>query len=234
MVEQLMDALCAVREALDIPEGASARAAQIRSKALSARAGRVVTLLRACVASEDLVGEVAELRAWVAANPVAYVTVEQASAGLSDAPPDDDRTYTPPGGVLALPRDGLPAWVGPSYLARLWRVSPRTVTWWADNGLLTCSWEGGSRRFARLAIEEFARDAIPVRLLRPGTVVQHPDWAEGMPVRIVLVEQAEGALWNVSYRLHSDETRGSGTELVTALARASRLVLRYPARKAEQ
>lgn len=230
MSEQLMDVLSVVREALDVPQGASAAGARIRGKVLNARADRVVALLTACAGGDDVADGVAELRGWLARNPIRYVTVEQARDGAVAVPPQEFRTYVEPGSVLPLPRGELPPWVGPSYLAKLWSVHPAKVTRWADAGLLTASWRGSSRRFSREAVLEFVRYAIPVRLLEHGMVVQHPDWADGMPVWIGAATVGERQLWHVVYRVYGGAD-SSRTYEAAAPCRGTRMVLRYPITK---
>lgn len=233
MSEQLMDALGAVRDALDIPEGASAAAERIRGKVLRTRAEQVIGLLEACTGGEDVAAGVADLRAWLTKNPIRYVTAEQAWDSIVAESPREFRTYVGPGSVLPLPCGGLPAWVGASYLARLWGVHRRTVTKWADGGLLTAAWLGAARRFSREAVQDFARYAINVALVKPGMVVQHPEWADGMPVRIVSAAVGHRQLWQVTYSISSDGASSAALEAAPP-CRGNRMVLRYPAKTAAQ
>lgn len=231
--EQLLDVLHAVRDALDIPQGASAAGQRIRGKVLRERADQVVALLQACTAGQnaagDVAGSVAGLRTYLARNPIRYVTVEQAAeAAAAPEPPVQALTRVSPGSALPLPRGGLPPWVGPSYLAKLWKVRPGTVVRWADTGLLRAQWQGRSRRFSREDVQEFVRYAISVWMLTPRMVVQHPEWADGMPVRIVSAAELDDARWQVTYRLAAGQASPRPVEAAPP-CQGSRMVLRYPA-----
>ena len=57
---------------------------------------------------------------------------------------------------------GLPedeAYLGPGEAARLLDVSPKTVSRWADKGLIPCvTTLGGHRRFLRSAVEQVRKE----------------------------------------------------------------------------
>ncbi|NJP93946.1 helix-turn-helix domain-containing protein [Nonomuraea sp. FMUSA5-5] len=231
-MSELMDVVTLVRDALDIPEGATPAGAKIRGKVLRARADRALALLDACIQGEDTAAAAGELRDWMAKNPIRYVTAEEArrlvaAQDVAGEPLEEVRAGSAEAGVLPLPRRGLPPWMGPSYLARLWSVHPSTVTRWSDLGLLTASWSGGARRFSREAVHEFVRYAVPVRLLTPGMVVQHPEWAEGMPVRIASADEGGNGKWQVTYTLYSSTAANTAVQAAPP-CRGGRMVLRYP------
>ena len=63
--------------------------------------------------------------------------------------------------------DGV--YLGAGEAARMLKVSPKTVSRWADKGLITCvTTLGGHRRFLRSTLEQIQRDMYrPVRIATP-------------------------------------------------------------------
>lgn len=121
--EQLLDALRAVHEALDIPYAATVGGEETRGPILSHRTLHAIIALRGLVVSPRLMGwEIARLRENLAEHPpTGYLTYEQAQALVAEGrswveavtPPEPDASPAADASTPSPPADSDPAPGGP-------------------------------------------------------------------------------------------------------------------------
>lgn len=126
---------------------------------------------------------------------------------------------------LPLPPTSWPAEVHVAQVARLWSLSQRLIRRWAHLGMLPGRQATAASPywFRREDIDEFARQAIRVREVRPGQVIRFNRWHDGAPCRVVEVNLVDGAHWRIGGR------PAAGGDLAYAPpCQGDRIVLRLP------